>query len=427
MISVATLSIEFMLLYFFRLDGTENPGWLYTVMIILFTLAFSFDIARSKKLSFARGALLVGYFWRIFLLYLDIYGKSIYSLPNSGADSVGFFREAVAFAATGNPEVAQFFPRVMGSLFKFIGNSQLYGQFIILLTSVVSLVLFAWLLAELKLDYSVKQSCILLISLLPNYGILSVLFLRESPVTMLITLSVFFLFFWLKRGRTICFLFSFIFSLVASLFHGGSIAVTIGLIVIRILYNRKNEDFHSALRNLIPALLFSIIVIYLYLNHGDKVFTKVVGVDSISEIGNTRAEGGSSYAQFVGDSATPVNLLIYTIPRILYFLFSPFPWQWRGLSDIIAFLFSSAFYFAALWRCFHYLKSGEKLNRVFLISLLIIAAFTTFVFAWGVSNTGTATRHRDKMIIIFGLIYSISYLPKKTKLPSETSFTLRKG
>ena len=39
--------------------------------------------------------------------------------------------------------------------------------------------------------------------------------------------------------------------------------------------------------------------------------------------------------------------------------------------------------------------------------LFIVSFVTTFVFAWGVSNTGTASRHRDKMIILYGVMYSL--------------------
>ncbi len=40
--------------------------------------------------------------------------------------------------------------------------------------------------------------------------------------------------------------------------------------------------------------------------------------------------------------------------------------------------------------------------------LLLVAACMVFVFAWGVSNTGTATRHRDKMVILFGILYGLA-------------------
>ena len=83
--------------------------------------------------------------------------------------------------------------------------------------------------------------------------------------------------------------------------------------------------------------------------YADVLFEKFGRVDSIGDVANTLDYGGSSYAQYVGDSSSIQNMLIYTIPRIGYFLFSPFPWQWRGISDIIAFVFSSMFYMYAVY------------------------------------------------------------------------------
>lgn len=53
----------------------------------------------------------------------------------------------------------------------------------------------------------------------------------------------------------------------------------------------------------------------------------------------------------------------------------------------------------------------EKSNSIYTIDGS--STCTVFVFAWGVSNTGTACRHRDKMTIIWGLILALTYSPTK--------------
>ena len=144
-------------------------------------------------------------------------------------------------------------------------------------------------------------------------------------------------------------------------------------------------------------------------------------IDEISDIATGNGLGGSSYARYVGNSSNPLNMIIYTPLRIVFFLFSPFPWQWRGLSDIIAFVFSSLFFLYTAWCNIRFLRSGEKKNRTLVIALTIVAVCTAFVFAWGVSNTGTACRHRDKMAIIWGFVLALTYHTKANKLSGVES------
>ena len=413
MISVITLILEFLVLFSSTSGGFLIADYTYIILMFVFTIAFMMDLLISKKLAYARGELFFAYFWRFFLLFFDIYGKNVYNLPNSGPDANSFYREAVAYVLSNGSKNAGSFATILGSAFRIVGTSRLYGQFLIMLMSVLAICIFARVLSELELDLRVKSWAVLLLGFLPNYAILSVLFLREAPVCLSLTYSVYCFYHWLKDGKTWSFLLAFAAALVGAWFHSGSVAVVIGYIAVIMLYDRQKGRYRPNMRSTLPAVLLSLVLIYLYLNYGDTLFGKFAKVDSLEDIGNTSEYGGSSYAQYVGNSATPLNMLIFTIPRIIYFLFSPFPWQWRGLSDIIAFFFSSLFYLVTVIQALRYLRSGNEKNRIVLIALLIVAAATTFVFAWGVSNTGTAARHREKMVLIYGMIYAISLEPKQ--------------
>ena len=239
---------------------------------------------------------------------------------------------------------------------------------ILLLFSILSLILVCSLLQEVEIDNHVRNTVCMLVCLLPNLAILSSIFLRESIVAMFITISFYLFYKWMNGKGNIFFIFSFVSAFYASYFHSGSAAVAIGYIAVVLLYDRGSKTFRFRGKNL----------------------------------------GGSSYAQYVGNSSNPISMILFTPLRIVFFLFSPFPWQWRGLSDIIAFFFSSLFFLYTAWCDIRFLKSGEKKNRTLVIALTIVASCTAFVFAWGVSNTGTACRHRDKMTIIWGLILALT-------------------
>ena len=410
MFSLAVLFIDFCILYSKVLFGEMFPSdGLCTILIAVFSLAYLYDINRSEWFGVYANEISLGYVLRIFLLYFDIYGRSIYQLPNSGADSSRFFRSASYLLGYGDKLDMGVFSHVMAAIFKFIGINQLLGQFIIMLTSLLAILVFSRILEYIAISPSKKKMVMLIINLLPNFAILSVVFLREAPVTLFITLSLLFFIKWLN-GASLGFVFiSIAFDLAATYFHSGSIGVLIGYIAVIILYDRVEGKMRISVRSIGLAGIMLFIISYLYFNYADVLFTKFGKVDSIEDIANTLDYGGSTYAQYVGDSSSIQNMVIYTIPRIVYFLFSPFPWQWRGLSDVIAFTFSSFFYMYTVITVIKNMRFYSWYNRNQAIAILIIAFCIVFIFAWGVANTGTAARHRDKMVMIFGTLLALSF------------------
>ena len=262
-------------------------------------------------------------------------------------------------------------------------------------------------LLELGVSGEVINTAVLIVGLLPNFAILSCVFLRESVVVMFLSISLLFFVLWYKRKREQFFILAFISIFFAAGFHSGAAGAALGYILVRFFYDKTSGRFRLRASNIIIAAFFVVIFTYLYTNYSEVLFGKMQNLQDVSDIANINEAGGSSYARYVGNSDTLGNMAIYTVPRIVYFLFSPFPWQWRGLSDIIAFAFSSMFYIISVYNAIRVIPSkGEGHSIVILLLLLLIGI--VFVFAWGTSNTGTATRHREKMVTIFATLWAVS-------------------
>src|SRR5699024_6290885 len=94
--------------------------------------------------------------------------------------------------------------------------------------------------------------------------------------------------------------------------------------------------------------------------------------------------------------------------RMFYFIFSPLPWRWRGLTDVITSFFSGLFYGYTLYLGIRHLFHKNAKNK----NLTFISLFTVMggimVFSWRVSNAGTSLRHRDKFIGLFILLLAIT-------------------
>ena len=217
MISIVTLICEFLLKAVFKeINYTGVTEVIDLLFILFFSVAFFFDISISKKIGALSFPLFGGYLLRISLLLFDRYGQTIYQLPNSGADSEMYYHNACNYSWHGS-YLNEGFIRFMGRVFTIIGTSRLYGQFLVVLFSVVSLILFALLLIKLDIPSTTRYNIYMVVCLLPNFAILSSVFLRESIVAMFITISFYIFYKWLIGGNVFYFVLAF-----ASAFYASS-------------------------------------------------------------------------------------------------------------------------------------------------------------------------------------------------------------
>lgn len=386
-----------------------------SITIVLFSVAFFLDIARSRTYTHYIMALGTGYVFRIALLYYDVYSNNPLNLPLVGgplsSDPLGFYRAAINYSQGLSSRYGGFFPRLLGGVFAVTGPSRLLAEFIVLLFSLGTLLVFVKILEELGGPRTENRKAVYLIALLPNYAFLSVILRRETIITFFVALSLLYFIRWFRNtAGERAFLLSVVFALLASLFHGATGMIIVSYLFVHILYSPKRQAFSPDIKSILAAVFFIGVAMIIYGRYGTVFFGKVEAKLSAGVLSGGRDAGGSSYARYVGDAKTPVRMLIYAIPRFMYYLFSPFPWQWRGFKDIMTFLMSSAVYLLIFIDAFRYLRIADKKDekRNLLLAILLIALVTTAIFSWGVVNTGTATRHRDKIIVMYGLLYVLS-------------------
>ena len=391
-----------------------KPAALSAVLILVFSVSF-YATLQNKKYDNVRWAIIFGYLFRVLLLFFDLYGREIYLLPNSGADSEWFYECAIRYAHTGNAGYNGSFPRQMGIFFKCFGDSRLFGQFIVMLFSIVSILCAAKIFELLNVDKAKTAKAMWVLCLLPNFAILSSIFLRESIVAMFISLSLVAYVKWAKGKGELHFVLAIACVFAGAYYHSGAIAAAVGYLLSRMVYNKRTGKLKLTFGNIFVTVLLLLVGIYVLNRYGDKFLGKFGGLESIDNVANTRAEGGASYAQYVGNSNNPLNMVIYTIPRIVFFLFSPMPWMWRGISDIIAFCFSSCFYLWTICSFISFLRRGEQENRALVITLFIVAMCAAFVFGWGVSNSGTACRHREKTEVVWAVLLGMTMKNMKNR------------
>lgn len=408
MICIITLGIELLITFLISaIANTDLTNAEAIVFIIIFGFSYFLMLFSSKKAKEYRIILLVGFVLRVALLLWDIYGKSIYGLPGSGVDTENFYNNAIRYAQGSvywkNNAVVFF-----GILIKLFGKTRILIQFLLMLFSVATAHLVLGTLREIGISIASTKKGLWFLVLLPNYAILSALFLRESIITFLVALSLYVFIKWWYGKSEVLFWISILCTLLATVFHSGMIGVAAGYICIRVLYNHKSQTLKITVTSVLVIVICIFLFAFLYKNYGTLLFKKMHNIDELADISSGSGRGNSSYAAIAGNSSTVLNFIIYTPIRILLFLFTPLIFQIRGISDVIAMVFSAFFY---LWTWIRILRCNRfpDKNKRLVVALAFVALVTAFIFGWGGTNIGTNIRHRDKIIPIYIILLAITF------------------
>ena len=316
---------ECIILNLLKLQGVDPiSNTLASFFIILFSIALFFDLCKSSTLEAYANSIILGYLLRVGLLYFDRYGQRVYSLPNSGADSETFYYNAL-WQATGQPyKRSGSFITLFKHIFTLIGTNRLFGQFIILLFSIVALIFLAMTLSFMDLKESNKRLVMSIVAFLPNYAILSSVFLRESIVSMFITISLFFFMRYIYGFSFINIIMALLAVFAGMVYHSGAAGMISGYIIVLFIFDREGKTLKVKPGNIMFAIVLGVLSAYLYIKYSDILFSKFANVDSLSDIANTSEYGGTSYARYVGNSESLFSMLLFTIPRFVFFFIQPF-------------------------------------------------------------------------------------------------------
>ena len=405
------LVFESLILFVFNnfLLFSENIELTIFILILINSFLIIFVIANNLKDEEKDFFLIIfiSYLIRVIFLFIDIYGRDYFIFPNSGIDSEVFHFKAIEFAHF-NSDTAGY-PLIVGYIYKIFGTERLIAQYINIIFSITVMFYLIKILNLLQINHKVKKLILIIVAFIPNYIIMSSILLRESLLILFLTISLYLFLKWWKSYSIYSLMWSFFFVLLASYLHSGAIANGLVYLIILIFYSPEKQKFKMNFQNLMFGILMISILIIVNYYYKDLFFGYFQGKDSIESINtnvNNYSEGESVYIVGDGQINSIKDLIIYTPIRMIYFLTSPLPFQWRGLNDVIAFLCSSMFYLMTIIYSIRAYKIGNSKNII--IVFLMLATISAIIYGWGVSNAGSALRHRDKFIINYAVMLAIS-------------------
>lgn len=357
------------------------------------------------------------YLLRLLVLYADRY--HLFGNPFSGTDTEDFHAATLAYMAGEGP-IKTNYTYVLAFLYRIFGD---YGRFMAqFLNVLLSFGAVAFLYATLRMLKVSRRSLLIAVSVvafMPATVCLSGILLREAWVQFFLMLSVFFFVTWYLKGCIWNEVFCLTAVIAALLMHEGCITVLavfmLGFLVCR---TWKTEGVQTYVVTVAIVVAFIIPLIFMPGMFLIKYTHAASSGNALDVVPAVPVMAGSTYLLWMQKLGMGLRLLLSPV-RMFYLLFSPLPFDWRGLSDAAVFCVDSLVYIVLTVLIFRPPLLGRemRLKRFLGYAVLLL----TFVFAFGTSNAGTAVRHRAKFL---PLLVVVSAYPAKKADISDTSYNM---
>lgn len=237
MFSLCTFVLGIIMLSLTKTSDFIANNIIVITSIILQSIALYVDIARNKILFQVKSSLYVGYIIRIVFLFFIVYGEEIFILPNTRSDAIMYFCRAELYATSMNISMDCLFAKIYGTIFHFTGSSLLYGSYLNVIISMLSLCIFTYTLKNLEIKESARKKAVTILAILPNYAMLSASFVQETIVAFFSILALSFFVSWMKKGKLQFFVLAIVCVLVGSMFHMGVIGIVGGATLVLLFYD----------------------------------------------------------------------------------------------------------------------------------------------------------------------------------------------
>jgi hypothetical protein len=356
----------------------------------------------------------IAYLLRLALLFADYY--KWFPILHSGADTESLHRNALTILELKSFDTFIYtnYGYFTGSIYMLIGPQRLFLQYLNVLFGVGAIYFVYKSLLLLKLNNTHTRLFLLIMCFLPHNIIFSGILLRESLMIFAVSISVCLFVKWIYYNKIHNFMFSCCFILLATWMHSGMIGIFISYLMAYTFYNCKTGKIVFSLRSAITVCISIAFLIYLISNgifttYFDDILEAKDVTSTLLEDINKDSMGGSKYLAWIKVNSL-LQTFLFSPLKMFYFLFSPIPFDWRGLGDIIGFCFSSMFFLYLSFLILRGLKHiTRKQDKVIVKFLLIAMLITTFIYGYGVFAAGPAMRHRTKIFPALIVAAAISY------------------
>ena len=348
-------------------------------------------------------------------MYLDCY--EIVAIPGNG-DETQFNEIATSNQKANNPEYVTNYTVFLTLFYKLTDCSRILAQYVNVLMGMLFLVYLNKTLLLIEVDAKIRKVILVIATFMPNLIFFAAILLREAWIEMFLMMSIYYYVKWfLKDRKTYYAVLSILFVFCATWMHSGCIMVGIGYILSFFIYNGRTKSIQLSSSFIPVFVLIAVFVLFLisnadsFLGKFGKLGGDLATEDMMIDLYAIREEAGSTYLDWL-DVTSPVQAVLFSPLKLFYFLFSPIPLDWRSPIDAIAFLLDSCIYIFLFYKI--YKNNTDKKEHKYLIRFLLVSFFiAAFVFAFGTIASGTAVRHRAKIIALLFVCYGLTKVKRE--------------
>ncbi|MDB0579467.1 hypothetical protein [Salinicoccus roseus] len=362
-----------------------------------------------------------GYAARLGLLLVDLYRQDVFQIPHSGTDTENFYATGLLVAEDmsllGESVYGGVYSHIIGILFNIYGDDRLFVQYLNILLAITAILVVIRIFRVIGVPHRVQFILVGFMCFFPHSLIFSSILLRESVISLLVVLSLYCFIRWFTYKERLAAFMSVVLLLLAASFHSAIIGVLIGYLFGFIFYRHDKQAFRFTVTSVVPFGLFALIMTYILVFPGVVMglplfnkFQQVLDNNETLYGAVTASRGDTAYLTGL-EVSNLLEVALFSPIKVLYFIASPMPWNVRNLEDAISFFLDGAFY---LLMVVMFVRNFGQIRRRPLVAILVLSVLAGWlIFGLGISNAGTALRHRFKffyiIIIAAGALLSKAY------------------
>ena len=360
----------------------ELLALVYIVLNVLFFILYFYRKSDDKTLFMI---LVGGLMLRMAALYYD---RTVAWLPFNTTDAQRFHELSVE-TANALPDVllehfTGFYSQVLGVIYYIFGPYQFWGHFLNISFVMLAATKLLDIADLMKLTLTNKKIMSFIWMFAPIPFLMSYALLREGSMYYFVVLSIYYFLKWMKDYRLFNIVMAVLSVYIGSKYHEGLIAVAVPYLYAFIFYDRqKNKIKMNGLNIACLTTAFILFLAFIGSEAGQEYIEKT----------NAETGGGSAYLTNL-KVETPIEFLFAGPIKAVFLVYSPMPWLVRNPMDIITLLLDSSLW---IYTTYLFVKNYKTIDsRYKLLMLCIILG--GFVYGMGTLNTGTAIRHRNKLM-----------------------------